>query len=61
MEYDWNFTKENLKKEMKISWILCKQNANYFGKKINLFFDEEDIINVQEDFPIKGISKKKNI
>jgi len=61
----WNMI-ETLQKK-----IEKKRNENYinslytkcksFAEKINLFFDEEDLIDIQEDFPIKRIPKKKTL
>jgi len=55
----WNIETLPKKNENYINslYIKCKS----FAEKINLFFDKEDLIDIEEDFTIKRIPKKKNI
>lgn len=37
------------------------QKRQRFVKKINTYFDEVESVNIEEDFPIKLITKKKTL
>lgn len=56
----WNMIETLRKKRYKNYINSLYTKCKSFTEKINLFFDEDYLIDIQEDFPIKRISKKKH-